>query len=428
MRVLRRGKRGRALRGPRSRRSSAPLRPPRSCRPRRRLWHPPLERRRCKPCDRPPDRASPPFLDVAFRPPDRSSPPPDRASPPFLDVASRPPDRSSPPPDRASLDAACARSTDTCVSAARYRSVVLASLDAGRQSRSSTFAAPAPTAASPWRRAAASRRTARRSLAACPRIGTTRYRRASTWPCARSWGAIRGGAMSIRIHIARGCASSLCFPLFLFVVSRKSVVLALGNSQPDSNSGPPAPLGSAPAPRAPRVLPPLSALPLPPAPPGSLCSGSVSGTGGVAAQRGAAARWNASRKRSGAAAAAASSSCEPPSDQPQAACLPPQQERRRRLCGGASCSRRACATAAQPARPHAREGKGSPRTECSASCRAACYLLAMHRASASTAARTGAEGALSPPHMLPRLGPLFALVRRSAHQTANGSRRHGCEA
>jgi hypothetical protein len=35
---------------------------------------------------------------------------------------------------------------------------------------------------------------------------------------------------------------------------------------------------------------------------------------------------------------------------------------------------------------------------------------------------------LSPPHMLPRLGPLFALVRRIAHQTANGSRRHGCEA
>ena len=30
---------------------------------------------------------------------------------------------------------------------------------------------------------------------------------------------------------------------------------------------------------------------------------------------------------------------------------------------GGSCSRRACATAAQHARPHAREGKGSPRTE-----------------------------------------------------------------
>ena len=57
------------------------------------------------------------------------------------------------------------------------------------------------------------------------------------------------------------------------------------------------------------------------------------------------------------------SSCEPPSDQPQEACLPPQPERRRCLRRGGSCSRRACATAAQHARPHAREGKGSPRTE-----------------------------------------------------------------
>ena len=59
--------------------------------------------------------------------------------------------------------------------------------------KSSTSAAPAPTTASHWRRAAASRRTARRSLAACLRSGTTFCRRASTWPCARSWGAIRGG-------------------------------------------------------------------------------------------------------------------------------------------------------------------------------------------------------------------------------------------
>ena len=87
----------------------------------------------------------------------------------------------------------------------------------------------------------------------------------------------------------------------------------------DSNPQPFAPLGSALAPRTPRVLPPLSApLPLTPAPPGSLRSGSVAGGGGVAARR---------------VAAAASRSCEPPSDQPQEACLPPH-ERRRCLCGG----------------------------------------------------------------------------------------------
>ena len=81
--------------------------------------------------------------------------------------------------------------------------------------------------------------------------------------------------------------------------------------------------------------------------------------------------------------------------------------------GAGSCSRNACATAAQHARPHAREGKGSPRTERRVPHRAGqrAAHLAMRRASASTAANTGAEGALSPPHMLPRLGPLFALVR-----------------
>ena len=80
--------------------------------------------------------------------------------------------------------------------------------------------------------------------------------------------------------------------------------------------------------------------------------------------------------------------------------------------GGWSCSRNACATAAQHARPHAREGKGSPRTERRVPHRAGqrAAHLAMRRASASTAANAGAEGALSPPHMLPRLGPLFALV------------------
>jgi hypothetical protein len=57
-----------------------------------------------------------------------------------------------------------------------------------------TFAAPAPSAASHWRRAAASRRTARRSFAACPRSRTTTCRWAFTWPCALSWGAIQRGA------------------------------------------------------------------------------------------------------------------------------------------------------------------------------------------------------------------------------------------
>jgi hypothetical protein len=49
--------------------------------------------------------------------------------------------------------------------------------------------------------------------------------------------------------------------------------MVFGSSPKDSNLQPLAPLGSAPAPRAPRVLPPLSApLPLTPAPPGTLCS------------------------------------------------------------------------------------------------------------------------------------------------------------
>ena len=105
------------------------------------------------------------------------------------------------------------------------------------------------------------------------------------------------------------------------------------------------------------------------------------------------------------------SSCEPPSDQPQEACLPPQQERRRCLRRGGTCSRNACATAAQHARPSraGRQRLPAHRASRSASCRAACRPFG--RASASTAANAGAEGALSPPHMLPRLGPLFALVR-----------------
>jgi len=156
------------------------------------------------------------------------------------------------------------------------------------QSRSRTFAAPAPPAASHWRRAAASRRTARRSLAACPRSRATLCQRASTWPCARSWGAIQGGAMIQKfiffwiIKTIAACRfSSLFVSLLLFAVFK--AVRDLGSSPKNSNPQPPAPLGSAPAPRAPRVLPPLSApLPLTPAPPGSLRSGSVYGTGDVA--------------------------------------------------------------------------------------------------------------------------------------------------
>jgi hypothetical protein len=98
--------------------------------------------------------------------------------------------------------------------------------------------------------------------------------------------------------------------------------LILGSSPKDSNPQPFAPLGSAPAPRAPRVLPPLSApLPLTPAPPGSLRSGSVAGTGGVATRCGAA--WIRRMATRCGAAWIRRSSCEPPSDQPQAACLPP---------------------------------------------------------------------------------------------------------
>ena len=169
--------------------------------------------------------------------------------------------------------------------------------------------------------------------------------------------------------------------------------------QPDSNPGPSAPLGPAPAPRAPRGLPPLSALPLAPAPPGSLCSGSVAGSGDVATQRGAA--WirvirNLSRASLGPAARSV------PSSPAGAAALP--------LRGGVllpPCMRHrrsACATSRA-----GRQRLPAHRASRSASCRAACRPFG--RASASTAANTGAEGALSPPHMLPRLGPLFALVR-----------------
>jgi hypothetical protein len=90
-------------------------------------------------------------------------------------------------------DAATQRGTASLLYNA-LEALLMAGRLAGRQSRSSAFVAPATAAASHWRRAAASRRTARRSLAVCPRIGTTFCRRAFTWPCARSWGAIQGGA------------------------------------------------------------------------------------------------------------------------------------------------------------------------------------------------------------------------------------------
>ncbi len=155
-----------------------------------------------------------------------------------------------------------------------------------RQSRSRTFAAPAPTAASRWRRAAASRRTARQSFAVCPRNRTTFCRRASTWPCARSWGAIQGGGEK-NWTFAASLSSCLFSPLLLFTAFKKTFLdRNLGSYPKDSNPQPLAPLGSALAPRAPRVLPPLSApLPLTPAPPGSLCSGSVAGSGGVEVRR-----------------------------------------------------------------------------------------------------------------------------------------------
>ena len=107
----------------------------------------------------------------------------------------------------------------------------------------------------------------------------------------------------------------------------------------DSNPQHLLPLGSVPAPRAPLWAPTAERPPLPltPAPPGTLCSGSVAGSGDVAAQR---------------AAAASRRSCEPPSDQPQEA-----YERRRCICGGVpQCMR----PAARRARPR---GEG-PHVEC----------------------------------------------------------------
>ena len=203
----------------------------------------------------------------------------------------------------------------------RHRSAREAHLIARRESKSSTSAAPVPPAASPWRRAAASRRTARRSLAACLRSGTTFCRRASTWPCARSWGAIQGGVSrngtasrngtiaarrlrSLWRRLRTHFGSLVVYTAFkfpqeqVFATHVRLRALKRAADTPltpfckpsrSSNPEPSAPLGPAPAPRAPRGLPPLSALPLTPAPPGSLCSVSVNGTGNVATRRGTAA-------------------------------------------------------------------------------------------------------------------------------------------
>jgi len=240
----------------------------------------------------PPDLALPPSLDVASRPLDLACHPLDLALPPSLDVASRPLGLASPPPDLAlppSLDVASrplglASHPPDLASASSLDVASPASVDAGSQCRSSAFAAPAPSAASHWRRAAASRRTARRSLAACPRSRTTFCRRASTWPCSRSWGAIRRGASRTLAMVeggakgawfASGCASSICLPLSLFA-SASAVVLFWWRPEGfEPAAFRTARLGPRPA-RPSRAPTPLSApLPLTPAPPGSLCSGFV---------------------------------------------------------------------------------------------------------------------------------------------------------
>ena len=219
------------------------------------------------------------------------------------------------------------------------------------------------------------------------------------------------------MSIARICATSLCFLLSLFAAFKAAAHRLIGNPSRSSNPGPPAPLGPAPAPRAPRGLPPLSALPLTPAPPGSLCSGSVAGTGDVATQRGAA--WKIH----------VVSSCEPPSDQPQEACLAPQQERRRCLGGGGGLAPAVHAPPPLSMRDLTRGKAKAPRAPSVAfrivqgsvppiwPC--VCFNGREHRSrgrpvSAAHAASPGAS--------------LRSRSRRRAHQTANGSRRHGCEA
>ena len=222
--------------------------------------------------------------------------------------------------------------------------------------------------------------------------------------------------------IAAGRLSALGFPLPLFAAFKRTLHLqththTIGNPSRSSNPGPPAPLGPAPAPRAPRGLPPLSALPLTPAPPGSLCSVSVAGTGDVATRRGA--------------AASRASSCEPPSDQPQEARLPPQPERRRCLRGGGvllpPCMRHrrsACATSRA-----GRQRLPAHRASRSASCRAACRPFGDAPCVCFNGREHRSRGRpVSAAHAASPGASLRSRSRRSAHQTANGSRRHGCEA
>ena len=105
----------------------------------------------------------------------------------------------------------------------------------GRQSRSRTFAAATPTSASRWRRAAASRRMARRSLDACPRSGSTFCRWASTWPCARSWGAIQRGATrkwTIVRHLQLR-AGKKSRPYFMYLWSLLSMLAAFNRGRGD---------------------------------------------------------------------------------------------------------------------------------------------------------------------------------------------------
>ena len=204
-----------------------------------------------------------------------------------------------------------------------------------------------------------SRRTARLSFAACSRSQATFCRCASSDGFVPADGVRSEGRRYETGRVGGGqCQHFLvhCLHVLTFVhLLNELCCCSQGKTVPlpgdgthgaapwyplrDSNPQHLLPLGSAPAPRAPLWAPTAERPPLPltPAPPGTLCSGSVAGSGDVAAQR---------------AAAASRRSCEPPSDQPQEA-----YERRRCICGGGpQCMR----PAARRARPR---GEG-PHVEC----------------------------------------------------------------
>ena len=181
----------------------------------------------------------------------------------------------------------------------------------------------------------------------------------------------------------------------------------------DSNPQPPAPLGSAPAPRAPRVLPPLSALPLTPAPPGSLCSGSVAGTGDVATRRGTAARSR--------------NSCEPPSASRKKRALLPS-----RSGGVASAGGLAPAVHAPPPLSMRDLTRGKAKAP-----RAPSVAFRIVQGSVppiwpcvsfNGRERRSRGRPVSAAHAASPGASLRSRSRRRAHQTANGSRWHGCEA